>query len=124
MTARSLRTVYNLATMPMEVITPQFSKQTLAGEKQMVVWANLTKGGHAARHSHKEEQTFWVTSGRMELRIEQDVFDCPQGSVITVPSFVEHEATALEDTTFISFLSGVRVDLLDTTVPKHFESVK
>jgi quercetin dioxygenase-like cupin family protein len=122
MTARALRTVYNLHTMPIENITPQFSKQSLAGEKQMVVWANLKKGGHAASHSHKEEQTFWVTSGRMELRIEEDRFDCPEGSVITVPSLVEHEATALEDTTFISFLSGVRADLLDTAVPKHFSS--
>jgi len=39
-----------------------------------------------------------------------------------VPSSVEHEATAIEDTTFVSFLSGVRQDLVGTGVPEHFRA--
>ena len=107
--------------MPLEKITPMFSKKTIAGEKQMVVWAELRKGGQAARHSHKEEQTFWVTEGCMELRLGGETFICRAGSVLTVPSYVEHEATALEDTKFVAFLSGVRRDLIGTTVPEHFK---
>ena len=45
-----------------------------------------------------------------------------EGSVLTVPSFVEHGATATEDTTFVSFFSGVRKDLLGTNVPEHFKA--
>ena len=114
--------VHVLADMPLEQVTPTFSKRTVAGEKQMVVWANLAKGGRATRHAHKEEQTFWVTSGCMEIRLVGAVYVCKAGSVLTVPSFVEHEATALEDTTFVSFLSGVRQDLIGTTVPEHFRT--
>jgi hypothetical protein len=58
----------------------------------------------------------------MEVRMSGAVFVCGAGSVLTVPSFVEHEATALEDTTFVSFLSGVRKDLIGTTVPEHFRT--
>lgn len=119
-TARS--TYYELATTRLDVVTPSFSKQTIQGEKQMVVWANLKKGGRAALHSHPEEQFFWITSGCLEFRINGEVFVCAQGSVLTVPSFVEHDATAMEDTTFVSFLSGIRKDLLGTTVPKHFQA--
>ena len=113
--------VHVLGNMPLQQITPTFSKKTVQGEKQMVVWANLLKGGQAQRHAHKEEQTFWVTQGCMEVRVRGDVYVCRAGSVLTVPSNVEHEATALEDTNFVSFLSGVRQDLVGTTVPKHFE---
>ena len=113
-------TLHALATTRLDVVTPSFSKKTIQGEKQMVVWANLKKGGHAAPHAHPEEQFFWVTSGCLEFRIGGELFVCPEGSVLTVPSSVEHEATATEDTTFVSFLSGVRKDLLGTNVPKHF----
>jgi quercetin dioxygenase-like cupin family protein len=113
---------HELATTPLDVVTPSFSKKTIQGEKQMVVWANLKKGGHAAVHSHPEEQFFWITSGCLEFHIKGESFICPAGSVLTVPSFVEHEAIATEDTTFVSFLSGVRKDLLGTTVPKHFNA--
>ena len=121
MSAPDQHALHALATTPLDEVTPSFSKKTIVGEKQMVVWANLKKGGHAATHSHQEEQFFWVTSGCLQFRIKDDVFICPTDSVITVPSFVEHEATAMEDSTFVSFLSGVRKDLLGTTVPKHFE---
>ena len=113
--------VHVLDDMPLQQITPVFSKKTIEGEKQMVVWAQLRKGGEAQRHAHKEEQTFWVTEGCMEVRVLGEVYVCRAGSVLTVPSNVEHEATALEDTKFVIFLSGVRQDLVGTTVPEHFD---
>ena len=112
MSTTSRSTYYELANTHMDVVTPSFSKQTIQGEKQMVVWANLKKGGRAALHSHPEEQFFWITSGCLEFRINGQLFVCPEGSVLTVPSFVAHDAIATEDTTFVSFLSGVRKDLL------------
>lgn len=111
----------NLATIPLEEITPLFSKQVVIGEKQMVVWANLKKDGRAATHAHKEEQTFWVTSGSMEVRMQGKCYLCCAGAVLTVPSWVEHEAIAMEDMSFVSFLSGVRKDLVGTEVPEHFK---
>jgi len=117
-----LSALQNLNHITNQVITPLFSKQVVVGEKQMVVWATLKRTGRAAVHSHPEEQTFWVTSGCMELRFLEEVYRCDAGSVITVPSNVVHEAVALEDTTFVSFLSGVRVDLVGTDVPEHFKS--
>lgn len=111
----------NLATIPLQQITPMFSKQVAIGEKQMVVWANLKKDGRAATHAHKEEQTFWVTSGCMEVRMQGKSYMCHAGAVLTVPSWVEHEAIAMEDMSFVSFLSGVRKDLAGTDVPEHFK---
>ena len=112
--------LHQLTTVPLDLVTPSFSKRTIQGEKQMVVWANLKKGGHAALHAHPEEQFFWITSGCLEFHVGGELLVCPAGSVLTVPSFVEHDATATEDTTFVSFLSGVRKDLLGANVPKHF----
>jgi len=112
----------NLKEIANQVITPLFSKQVVVGDKQMVVWATLKRTGRAAIHSHPEEQTFWITSGCMEVKFLDGVYRCIAGSVITVPSNVEHEAVALEDTTFVSFLSGIRVDLVGTDVPEHFKA--
>lgn len=105
-----------------EEVTSVFSKQTFAGERQMIVWATLKKGGHAAAHRHPQEQIFWVTSGCMEVRIVDEHFMCEAGCLITVPPDVEHEAWAREHTTFVSFLSGLRQDLLGPGVPEHFRA--
>jgi len=106
--------------LPVEEVTSAFSKQTFAGERQMIVWATLKKGAHAAAHCHPQEQIFWVTSGCMEVRILDKHFMCEAGGLITVPPAVEHEAWAREHTTFVSFLSGLRKDLLGPGVPEHF----
>jgi len=110
-----------LEALPMVQVTPDFSRRTVTGEKQMVVWGKINKGGIASAHSHAEEQMFWILSGRLRSRIGDRVQETGPGAFITVPSWAEHESEALEDTTFVTFLSGIRKDLTGNNAPAHFK---
>jgi quercetin dioxygenase-like cupin family protein len=100
-------------------VTDTFSKRTLVGDKQMVVWGKMKKGGHATLHNHEQEQMFWILSGRLRSRVGDEVHEHGAGSLVSIPSWAKHEAEALEDATFVSFLSGIRQDLVGNRAPDH-----
>jgi len=108
---------HDLATLPLEHVTPHYSRRVLVGAREMMVWATLRAGAHAAAHRHPQEQMFWILSGRADLRIGEERRSCGPGSVIVVPGDVEHEMWCGEDTDFLAVLSPLRDDLLPGAPP-------
>jgi unsaturated pyranuronate lyase len=111
---------HKLADLPLERVTDQYSRRVLVGDNEMIIWASLKGGSHAASHSHPHEQMFWVTSGRMEFRLGEERRVCEPGDLVVVPGGMEHEAWYPVDTDFVTVLSPPRADHLPgAPAPKH-----
>ncbi len=111
-----------LADLLVETVTETYSRRSLIGEKQMMSWATMKAGVHAEAHSHPHEQAFWVLSGKMDFRLDQEKHTCVAGDLILVPPNVEHESWCLEDTEFLTVLSPPREDLLPgAPAPEHLK---
>src|SRR5579872_5935274 len=68
-----------LQDLPLEQVTESYARRALVGEKEMVVWASMKAGAHAAAHSHPHEQMFWMISGTMEFRLGDERRICRAG---------------------------------------------
>ena len=72
----------------------------------------LKKGARIPLHRHRHEQTGYLVSGRLRMRIDQDVQDLWPGDAWCIPGDVEHGADALEDAVAVEVFSPVREDYL------------
>jgi quercetin dioxygenase-like cupin family protein len=112
-------TVTPLQSIPLEQVTDEFSKRTYVTDKQMIVWGRMRAGAVATFHRHAEEQTFWISSGTMEVSVEGKQYICNAGDLLTIPSWASHHVSFPVDTEYVSILSGVRTDLQPGQVPAH-----
>jgi len=70
-------------------------------------------GGHTLPvHTHPHEQTGYLVSGRLKMRIGKDTFDVGPGDTWCVPGNIPHGAEVLEDAVAIEVFSPVREDYL------------
>lgn len=112
----------SLRSLPLEQVTEVYSRRSLIGEKEMISWATMKAGAHAAAHKHPHEQIIWVLSGSMDARLDSTRRICRAGDLIHVPPDVEHEVRCLEDTEFVTFLAPPRADLMPgAAVPDHLK---
>ncbi|HVU19043.1 MAG TPA: cupin domain-containing protein [Candidatus Didemnitutus sp.] len=71
------------------------------------------KGGHTLpRHSHPHEQTGYLVSGALRLRVGDRVFEARPGDAWCIPGNVEHEAQVLEDSVAVEVFAPVRKEYL------------
>ncbi len=73
----------------------------------------LKKGALVPSHAHDSEQMTYVLHGVLKLLVEGEEVVVREGEVLIVPSLVEHQAEALEDTFELDIFSPVRQDWLD-----------
>lgn len=87
--------------------------KTLAyGEKTLLGKFHLEKGSLLPRHSHPNEQTGYMLSGRMRFTIGDENYDVEPGDSWCIPAGIEHSAELLEDSYIIEVFSPVREDYL------------
>jgi quercetin dioxygenase-like cupin family protein len=102
---------YNLKQMPESVISPGHSTAygpTITGKELEIGYYTEPKGTGAKPHHHPSEQIIMVISGRLRMRIDQEVRDIGPGEVALILGDQEHEQTALEENTrFVSFKTAV-----------------
>ena len=80
---------------------------TITGNELEIGYYTEPKGTGARPHHHKSEQMMLVLSGRLRVRIGDEVRELGPGEVALILSDQEHEQTALEDgTRFVSFKSA------------------
>jgi quercetin dioxygenase-like cupin family protein len=80
---------------------------TITGNELEIGYYTEPKGTGAKPHHHKSEQMMLVLSGRLRVRIADEVRELGPGEVALILSDQEHEQTALEDgTRFVSFKSA------------------
>lgn len=98
---------YDLSKMETSVISPGHSTAhgpTITGQELEIGYYTEPKGTGAKPHRHRSEQMMMVLSGRLRMRIDDEVRELGPGEVALILSDQEHEQRALEDgTRFISF---------------------
>ena len=101
---------YKLAELPSTLVAPGHSTaegQTVTGKELEIGIYSEPKGTGAKPHRHASEQMMMVLSGRMRIRIGDEVREVGPGEVALVLGNQEHEQIALEDNTrFVSFKSS------------------
>jgi len=87
-------------------------KTLVYGEKTLFTEFRLNKGNKLPRHSHPNEQTGYLVSGRVRLSIGEETFEAEPGDSWCIPSDVEHGAEILANSIAIEIFSPVREDYL------------
>ncbi len=106
-----------LEAIPWEQVTPEYARRSLVGEKGMVIWVRMPAGTHAKAHHHPHEQMFWVTKGRISIRVGNERRVCGPGDLALVAPNVEHETLCEADTEFVTFQAPPRADLMPGAKP-------
>jgi quercetin dioxygenase-like cupin family protein len=78
----------------------------------MLVRHQMRKGWRGAAHRHPHEQLVYVISGRIQVAIDGATLDASAGDNFIVPSNVEHQANALEDSLVLDVFTPAREDYL------------
>ena len=102
---------YNLKEMPETVISPGHSTAygpTITGKELEIGWYAEPKGTGAKPHHHSSEQIIMVLSGKLRMRVGDEVRDLGPNEVALILGDQEHEQMALEEgTRFVSFKRSV-----------------
>ena len=99
----------------LEKVTEMISRKLVTGEREMLAQIYLKKGALVPLHKHESEQMSYVLQGALKFRIAGEEITVREGEVLHIPSWVEHQAEALEDTFELDFFSPIRQDWLDHT---------
>ena len=92
---------------------PGIRQKTLVhGEKTLMAEFLLAKDCTLPNHSHPYEQTGYLVSGHMMLKIGNEIFETHAGDSWCIPVDVAHGAQALEDSVAVEVFSPVRKDYL------------
>lgn len=87
-------------------------KTLVHGAKTLMAEFRLQRGSVLPQHAHPHEQTGYLVSGRLRLRIGGVSHDVAPGDSWCVAGDVEHGADVLEDAVAIEIFSPVRKDYL------------
>ena len=99
----------------LEKITEMASRKIVTGEREMLAQVYLKRGCLVPMHSHDSEQMTYILQGALRFQIGGEEITVREGEVLHIPSFVEHQAEALEDTFELDVFSPIRGDWLDAS---------
>jgi quercetin dioxygenase-like cupin family protein len=99
----------------LEKVTEMISRKIVAGEREMAAQVYLKKGALVPMHSHESEQMTYVLQGALKFLINGEEITVREGEVLLIPSWIEHQAEALDDTFELDLFSPIRQDWLDHT---------
>ena len=96
----------------LDKLTELVARKIIAGEREMLVQTYLKKGALVPRHTHDSEQMTYVLQGALKFAITGEEFIVREGEVLHIPSGLEHQAEALEDTFELDVFSPLRAEWL------------
>src|SRR4051812_35246283 len=99
----------------LEKVTEMLSRKIVTGEREMIAQIYLKRGCLVPMHSHESEQMTYILQGALKFLIGGEEITVREGDVLHIPSWVEHQAEALEDTFELDVFSPIRQDWLDHT---------
>jgi quercetin dioxygenase-like cupin family protein len=97
----------------LEKVTEMFSRKIVSGHREMVTQIYMKKGALVPVHSHESEQMSYVLQGSLRFVVAGEEVIVREGELLHIPSWVEHQAEALEDTFTLDIFSPIRQDWLD-----------
>jgi quercetin dioxygenase-like cupin family protein len=99
----------------LEKVTEMLSRKIVTGDREMLAQIYLKRGCLVPMHSHESEQMTYILQGALKFLIGGEEITVREGEVLHIPSWVEHQAEALEDTFELDVFSPIRQDWLDHT---------
>ena len=105
--------VFRWDELPMEAVTEMISRKVITGEKVMAGHIWLKKGCVVPQHQHEAEQHSMVFSGALKFIINGQSIVVGPGQMLVIPSWVPHEAVAVEATYEMDVFSPIRYDWLE-----------
>ena len=114
MTSRPVR-LYRWDEIALEKVTEMISRKIITGEREMVTQIYLKRGAIVPMHSHESEQMTYVLQGALRFLIGGEEMTVREGEVLHIPSWIEHQAEALDDTFELDVFSPIRQDWLNKT---------
>ncbi|MCY1721280.1 cupin domain-containing protein [Prolixibacteraceae bacterium Z1-6] len=81
-------------------------------EKTILCEFKLDKGSDLPAHQHPYEQTGYLISGKMDLRIGKEWFVAESGDSWSIPENMEHEVKILEASIVLELFTPIRTDYL------------
>jgi len=97
----------------LEKVTEMLSRKIVSGEREMLVQVYVKRGCLVPLHAHESEQMVYVLQGALKFLIGGDEITVREGEVLHIPSGIDHQAEALEDTFELDFFSPIRREWLD-----------
>lgn len=96
------------------VVLEGIERKTLVhGAKTLMTEFRMRRGSVLPRHSHPYEQTGYLVSGRIRLRIGSQEYEASVGDSWCIHEGVEHGAEILADSVAIEVFSPLREDYLE-----------
>ena len=111
--------LYRWDEIALEKVTEMISRKIITGEREMVTQIYLKRGAIVPMHSHESEQMTYVLQGGLRFLINGEEITVREGEVLHIPSWVPHQAEAIDDTFEMDIFSPIRHDWLDGT-DKYF----
>ena len=96
----------------LEKVTEMLSRKILTGDREMMAQIYLKRGCLVPMHSHESEQMTYVLQGALRFLINGEEIAVREGEVLHIPSGIEHQAEAIEDTFELDVFSPIRQDWL------------
>jgi quercetin dioxygenase-like cupin family protein len=96
----------------LEKVTEMLSRKIVSGDREMLVQIYVKRGCLVPMHAHESEQMTYVLQGALRFLIGGDEITVREGEVLHIPSGIEHQAEALEDTFELDFFSPRRQEWL------------
>ena len=107
--------LYRWDELELEKVTEMISRKIVTGSREMLAQIYLKKGALVPMHSHESEQMTYVLQGALRFLVRGEEITVREGEVLHIPSWLEHQAEALDDTFELDVFSPIRQDWLDRT---------
>ena len=107
--------LYRWDELELEKVTEMISRKIVTGAREMIAQIYLKKGALVPMHSHESEQMTYVLQGALRFLIGGEEITVREGEILHIPSWIEHQAEALDDTFEVDVFSPIRQDWLDKT---------
>ena len=97
----------------LDKVTEMLSRKIVSGEREMLVQVYVKRGCLVPLHAHDSEQMTHVLQGALKFLIRGEEITVREGEVLHIPSGVEHQSEALEDTFELDVFSPIRQGWLE-----------
>jgi quercetin dioxygenase-like cupin family protein len=111
MAAASVR-LHRWDEIALDKVTEMLSRKIVCGEREMLVQVYVKRGCLVPMHAHDSEQMTYVLQGALKFVVGGEEITVREGEVLHIPSGVEHQAEALEDTFELDVFSPIRREWL------------
>ena len=97
----------------LEKVTEMLSRKIVTGERGMLAQVYLKAGCVVPMHAHESEQMTYILQGALRFLVGGEEITVREGEVLQIPSQIEHQAEALDDTFSLDVFTPIRHDWLD-----------